>query len=308
VNEKNCYALEPVLSFDDTDWELEPAAIGAWALRARSVGLRVALPELILKLDRLAKTAMPAPKRVEALQALKRPLLKMVASLPKPASTPPEGASETLMLEQRIYCLTVKNLKQALLDNDGSAESYSAEMDKRRRWTMRNLLRFLGRQIEFAVLWNRTIPSHTWQELHDLHTYATVRGYARPRSRAASLRSSRVSDFAPQREYLRLLLLGLAAHQLGGGRMSPVLVDQIASWAGESRLVEPEAHLGELGLFLVELSVDAPPRQIPGALTDTFRGWILQPAEGFMDYLHREEGGKQGSAVFAGMRSVSGAP
>lgn len=306
MSHKHCYSLETALSAGSVSEEFQIEAIRSWLTHTRSLSLQMAVPQFILKLDRLSHTAVAAAVRVAVLQELKRPLLKAVAGLPKPVSPEyrPGREATAMALEQRLCCLMAKNLKQTLQDIDSFADSFKAEMDKRRRWTVRNLFRFIARQIEFSVFWDRPAPTSTWQELHDLFSYVWVRGYDRPRG--SSLRLVRNADFDPQQEYIRMLLLGLAARQSQQRELSPSLLDAIARWAGESRLVAPELHVGELEVFVVEVSRDAPPRKVSGALAESFRGWVLEPAPGFVDYLNAVAGAGPDVLLYGDVRSVSG--
>lgn len=285
TDRSNCYALETMLSAAGGCTEFCVVPIREWIAEIRGLGLRRAAPQLIVKLDRMSRVAMSAAARLNVLREFKRPLLKAAAGLPKPIGSSRQrdsGDSGGLLLEQRLYCLMVKNLKQVLMDLDYSIDAFSAEMDKRRRWALRNLFRFLGRQIEFSLLWGRSVPARTWQELHDLHAYVLARGIVRTGGRGRRVR--RGDDFDPQEEYKRLLLLGLAGRVLKDWLRGSLVHDRIRSWALDSSLQNPEPYVGEFDCFVVETSKDAPPRQIRGTLTESFRGWVLMPSSGFLNY------------------------
>jgi hypothetical protein len=282
MKHKNCYSPELTLGGGESGAELNLAAIREWLDRTRALGLSRAVPEFVVKLDRMSRTAMNVVDRLDALRELKRPLLKLVAAMPKPVTRLVPGAtSPAPLLEQRLYCLMFKNLRQALEDLNVSHRAFSAEADKRRRWAVRNLFRFLARQIEFGLTWQRPVPTDTWQSLHDLYTYLTARGIARPG--AVARRYRRLDDFEPGIEYRRLLLLGLLGGLLHGRQVPGGLIEGAAGWAEESRLVEQDAYVGAFGVLAVETSRDAPPRYVEGALAGGFRGWVLIPAPGFLD-------------------------
>jgi hypothetical protein len=280
MEHKNCYSPELTLGGGEPGAELNLAAIREWLGRTRALGLSRAVPEFVLMLDRMSRTAMNVAERLDALRELKRPLLKLVAAMPKPVARLAPGAPAPL-LEQRLYCLMFKNLRQALEDLNVSRQAFSAETDKRRRWAVRNLFRCLARQIELGLSWQRPVPSNTWQSLHDLYSYVTARGIARPGSVARRYR--RLEDFDPGVEYRRLLLLGLLEGLLHGRAVPRELIEGVSGWAQDSRLAEPDAYVGAFGVFVVETSRDAPPRFVEGALEGTFRGWVLIPARGFLD-------------------------
>jgi hypothetical protein len=190
-------------------------------------------------------------------------------------------------VEQRLYCLTIKNLRQALADLDRSSDLNSAELDKARRWLLRNLFRFLDRQVRFGLTYGLPVPRFTWQTLHDLYSYIRVRRLAMPR--AVARRRGRGEDFDPGLAYRRLLLMGLADVLTNARRcFTPDLIEEIAAFAGTCRLAEPEGFVGALGLFRVDLSNDSPPQRVVGALTESFRGWILLPDGGFFRCLRSE--------------------
>lgn len=299
---KSCYSLEEEPSALGEGDDLSLDAVRAWLGEVRGQSLRNALPRFMIKLERMSKTALPATRRLELLQELKRPLLKLAAGLPKPLGGR-QGEAKGLTVEQRLYCLMVKNLKQGMQDLDRSADAFSAGVEKRRRWALRNLYRFLGRQIEYGLFWKRPLPAGTWLEIHDLHSYASLRVFVRPSNGAK--RSGR-TDFDPQEEYQRLLLLGVAARVLEQTRLSAIFLDEMPYWAARTRLAEPDPYVGEYGLYVVEISRDEPPRLLPGALTETFRGWVMQPAQGFLAYMDALERGEHAYAPHRGMRSVSG--
>jgi hypothetical protein len=275
MQDRNLYVLAPAQSAAGADRELELAALRDW-LRAMSAGgLGVALPGFIVRLDRMSRLALSAEQRLGILRELKRPILTLVAGLPKPlpgADRPTRRGG--ISLEQRLYCLMIKNLKQALLDLDYSGQPLSAEVERRRRWTVRNLYRFMARQIETGISRQlAALPEGTWHELHDLNAYVTARAFARPRLGARR----RGEAFDPESEYRRLLLLGLIGRAAAGSGIPPSILAALPHWAAETRLADPSPYVGELKQFVVDLTQDIAPCRIEGPITDVFHGFVLLP-------------------------------
>ena len=69
--------------------------------------------------------------------------------------------------------------------------------------------------------------------------------------------------------------------------MLPDLLHKLPEWARRSRLSDPGAHLGLLELMLVEVSHDRPMRINDGSLREGFRGWVMVPAEEFIQFIQR---------------------
>ena len=281
--DNNCYALEAKLSSvpTRTEFGLEPTR--AWLAELRNLKLQNAVAQLIVKLDRMSRVAMPVSERRSLLRELQRPLSKAAAALPKAVEGErgqDQGDGYTLLLEQRLYCLMVKNLKQLLKDLDSSMNAYSTVADKRRRWALRRLFHFLGKQIELGLLRGFALPRYSWRELHDLYDYALARGIVRVRGKVRL--GGRDSAFDPEREYKRLLLLGLAGRLVQNRPWSEFVQDRIEFWVGDTSLEHPDAFVGEFDLYVVEKSKDSPPRQLQGQLTDSFAGWVLLRPSGFL--------------------------
>ena len=301
----NCYRLESALEadFDPADFHIE--SIRRWLVDVRRLRIGQAAPRFLVKLDALSRVALGSTERFDVLRELKRPLLKLAVALPQPMGASPRAADEALTLEQRLYCLMVRNLRQALQDLDYARDSYSAEVDKRRRWLLRNLFSFLGRQVEYGMLWGRPLPGHTWQTLHDLYSYVAVRRIGRS---AGSRRSRGKQDFDPALEYRRLLLIGLTGVLLEEWRVNTDLFEQAAVWAADTRLAESDAYVGEFQVFVVETSRDKPPARIPGSLTESFRGWILLAPDAYFAFLDRRrrepDAGEAAAAAFRSSRSA----
>lgn len=279
----SCYALEAMSSAAPMRTEFGLGAMRTWLSEFRRLKLEHAVPQLIVKLDRLSRVAMTPVGRCNLLRELERPVLKAVAALPKLVDEGREqdqNEASTLLLEQRLYCLMIKNLKQLLRDLDDSIKDNSIKVDKRRGWALHNLFSFLGRQIELSLFWGQPLPRHTWAELHDLYAYVVERGIVSLVGR--SLHIGHSDDFDPEREYKRLLLLGLAGRLLRNRPWSDLVKDKIDSWVADTSLQNPVAFAGETGLYVVETSKDAPPRQLQEILTESFCGWVLMRPAGFL--------------------------
>ncbi|MCG6859835.1 MAG: hypothetical protein LJE70_00880 [Chromatiaceae bacterium] len=279
---RNCYALEIILSSGPTPVEFTPRWMRAWSGGLRQSKLKEAIPQLIVKLDRMSRVAMPAALRREILRELSRLLLTAVAALPKIAGngvSRDHGGVDILLLEQRIYCLMVKNLKQVLRDLDASMDVYSAVTDERRRWTVRQLFRFLGRQIELSLFGDVSLPCHTWQELHELYIYSVSRDIIFPGEIG---RQGGRKGFDPERAYKRLLLLSIAGRLVRNPPWSEFVRDKIGHWVADTTLESPDAFIGEADLFVVDASTDSPPRQLKRKLVEPFRGWVLRRPSGFL--------------------------
>ncbi len=303
----NGYAIATTLCAGRASAEFGVGPMDAWLAGLRDFGLRRAVPQLVLKLDRMSRVALPAAGRLAVLRKVKRPLLKVAAGLPKHVGTERRqntDDAQALLLEQRLYCLMARNLKQVLQDLDRSMDSRSAQVDKSRRWALRNLFRFLGRQIEFGLYWEHPLPPQTWQELHDLYSYVSYRGIARARGKGRRARSGR--DLDPDGEYKRLLLLGLEGRLVQKRPRSSVFLDELDSWAEDTTLESPCSFIGACGLYVAETLSDTPPRLMAGALTESFCGWVLKPAKGFLGYTVAAARDDLASAPRVGMRSVSG--
>ena len=279
----SCYALEmmPAVAPWSTEFALEP--MRTWLAECRHLKLDRAVPQLIVKLDRMSRVAIPAVGRRDLLLELERPLLKAAAALPKnndEARDQEQGELQSLLLEQRLYCVMVKNLKQLLLDIDESSDVPSTKMDRRRRWALQNLFRFLGMQIEFSLFWGQPMPPGTWRELHDLYAYVVGRRIVSAVRR--SRRNARSIDFDPEREYKRHLLLGLAGRLLQNKPWSDLVKDKIDAWVADTSLQKPIAFVGETGLYVVDRSADSAPHQLQGPLPESFPGWVLMRPAGFL--------------------------
>jgi hypothetical protein len=277
----------------DTDLE----ALKDWLTGLKTRGVRQAGPALVLVLENLRKAEISASRRLTILSLLKTPVLKTCAGLPKPYS---DGAAATdatpgLTMEQRLGRLMFVNLDRALHQLDKEQPVPNERQQRKRLWLIRNLFRFAGRQIRYAIQWKTALPAGTWRDLHELHLYLSSR-------RSNSLwdldaQSPTLGEFDHEIEYKSVLLLGLAAKLKHSVLQNQYFADGLPAWAAQTRLEDPHTMLGRLRLFTVEVSSDEAPRRLTGSLDMPFRGWVLQPP---YPYIHEIENSPFGLGAFGG--------
>jgi hypothetical protein len=256
----------------------------AWlhALRHRSAG--EALPALILRLERLNALALEPEVRLQLMRLYKRPVLSACAALPRPPPLAVEAGTECgLTAEQRLDRAMRLNLNQLFQELDRKRYRCAAATEDNRYWVLRNLFKFLRRQIRYALLMRRPCPANTWQDLHDLFVYLVIRGNIQLDRPVAEAPLD--DDFDAETEYKRLLLMGYAQQCGVTGQAALGMLPRLTDWSRNSRLSDPGAHLGLFRLLMVEVSHDRPVRMNDGSLRDGFRGWVLLPADAFMDFV-----------------------
>jgi hypothetical protein len=259
--------------------------LGDWLNGLRSAGVRQSGPALLLALENLHRVDISINRRLSILSAIKAPLLKTCAGLPKPncSASKPLSNPHSVTLELRLYRLMFLNLHQALRQLDRQDGILSNRHYRKREWTIRNLFRFAKRQIRYASLWNTRLPEKTWLDLHELHLYLMSQrlkpvGAAEPSQTDANW-------IDPELEYRQLLLFGLAARLNASLVRSEAFLDGLESWAAQTQLEDPQRMRGRIKLFLVEIFEDAPPRQQVDPLDTLFRGWVLQAPYSFVHQL-----------------------
>lgn len=249
---------------------------GQWA--------RSQLPLLYRLLDQLDEEDLGPQQRIRALKILQGTLLETVQSLSrldgleadlKVSALTPSPTPAQCLLERMC-----RNLDHLLLALDRRSFGAGPMDNVDRRWTIRQLIRFLGQQIEHGVLYARPLPPRTWLRLHDLFAYLIARGGLMPGSGGSVLGAG----FDPETFYKRLLLLGLCPRLLGARALEEDVSNQLMRWAIESRLEEPAGRLGEYGLIVVETSRDAPARFRAQPQNDPWRGWVLEPPAEFLAF------------------------
>jgi hypothetical protein len=266
--------------------EFDPCNLTIWLGGLRRQGLGLALPALILKLDALAKADLPPQWRVAVLQMLKRPVLTAAASLPKPVGGLQAGGGSGLTLEQRLLLLTQANLKRAIVDLCRLEFGEAAGADAARYWATGNLCAFIERQIRYGIDWGVPWPPGTWQGLYDLYTLLTERGHL------TVLRNSELdqqdtdlmesANFDPTNAFKRLLLLGIASQSKPCLWDDREMYERLTQWAEDTRLDDPSLHVWQIGVYVVEVGKDAPPRPHPGLLEDSFHGFVVVPPRSFL--------------------------
>lgn len=279
------------LARDSETRTAEPATQGAIDLDSsdltdppESQWIRAQLPLLQKVLSHLSGAELTPHQRVRALRSLKQPLVEMARALfrrEEPASDPkitplnPPLSDGQHLLDQICHVLD-----HLLLTLDRRRLRTGPADEEDRRWTINQLLIFLGYQIEYSILAGRPWPPHTWQRLHDLFAYLIERRGLQLGTGSSDL--GRGID--PETAYKRLLLLGLCTRFRGARRLDPDLSNQLRRWAVESRLGQPAAHLGEYGLILVETSKDNPPHYRRQPTSDPWRGWVLEAPKEFLAF------------------------
>lgn len=260
-----------------------------WLTALRSAGIRHSGPALILALEHLRRAELSSNRRLSVLSALKIPLLKTCAGLPKPdfADAQPLPIPGGVTLEQRLYRLMFINLNQTLRQLDRQSNPGSERHERQREWAIRNLFRFASRQLHYAARWKTRLPLETWRDLHALHIDLMTQ---RLSSTAASRRSATGASWTdPELEYKQLLLFGLAAQLNESVVNTDSFLEGLAGWATQALLEDPQRMLGRIRLFLVAISEDEPPRQQAAPLDSTFRGWVLQAPYSFVHRLENSE-------------------
>jgi hypothetical protein len=271
--------------------EFDLANLTTWVEGLRRQGLGLALPALILKLDALAKSDLPPQWRVAVLRVLKQPLLRAAASLPKPVGGLQPGGWAGLTLEQRLLALMQANLDRAIMDLGRLKFSEAAGGEEARHWATRNLFAFVERQIRYGIDWEVPWPSGTWQGLYDLYTFLTERGhltqlcYSETDQQDAGLAEH--VGFDPTTAFKRLLLLGIASQAKPCVWDDRELYARLTEWAEETRLDDPGPHVWKIGVYMVEVGKDAPPRHHTGILEGSFRGFVVVPPAGYLACIGR---------------------
>jgi hypothetical protein len=195
-----------------------------------------------------------------------------------------------LSLEQRLWCLVFRVLAQTLEAVDGPAGGDLRDRDLVRLWLVTGQFEALGRLMELARGGAHALPPGSWQQAHDLYVYHLGRVHGTPDGHL--LEALNPSLPPPEVAYRRLLLFALiiaAGRQdlIDGSPWAPALLD----WARESELLDPGSYFGVLGTYLVELSADAPPRHVPGALGEVSRSLVLELPDDLLARLRSRRAG-----------------
>lgn len=110
---------------------------------------------------------------------------------------------------------------------------------------MRNLFRFLGRQVEYAVRWNRPYTPGIWVTLHELYFDLGERKDLFPEPGVPYIGDA----FDLENEDKCLLLLGLVGERVAPADRSDRRIDELPSSARECRLESPASDSGAFAIF-----------------------------------------------------------
>lgn len=290
---ENCY-LPPTDPADCSHLrELESPVFNAWLTGLAARGLCGTLVSVFLKLGRMADSPVDVSQRLAALYRLMPTIQDLADDLPKQPPISQVGSvreGDNLSLEQRLICLTVKNLKATLEGLDSVSGTDVPGRDAARLWVVQCIFVWLGRQIELCARWDRPWPRQTWQELHDLYAYWI------DRLRSATVAAGRLgmgdTKFDPIPVYTRLLLVGLIATSGAGALLVPAWASRLDQWVLDSSLQDSGSESLGSGSYLVELSLDSPPRKQLGATDSLRRALMLRPPRQLLELLDEAAAGR----------------
>ncbi|MGE5154302.1 MAG: hypothetical protein ACM3ST_09825 [Bdellovibrio bacteriovorus] len=294
LSSQSCYHFEPLLESPEMARPFESTVFDAWLGSLAELGAAEMLDALLLKLGELARVRLEVSRRLAVVMRLLPVVQDLADELPgesagepgpqgahAPSLDPeqPPGAEQALGPEQRLWCQAFVNLQRTLEDLDSARGVQARDRDWARLWLLGAALRCLSRQVELELGGRGTPPPGTWQRAHDLHAYYSGRVAAAPR--LADLAGRAGGELDVPTAYKRLLVLGLLG-QYGPRerRLDPETGHPLAAvmdWAQRSKLQDPAVYFGVLRTYLVEVSRDAPPHLVPGALGSVERAWVLRP-------------------------------
>ena len=254
-------------------------------LRVRQKGKRYSkeVVRLLVQLENIARAELPVLERISLLNDLQPKASRLAKTMPKPSMSSrgsAAGGAQSQTLEEMLYSLMARNMIATLDALGQSYLTYTYEVSWLRNWLIRNLYRYWGRSIEYAVRWNRPYPAEVWLRLHGLHL---VLG---SRADLAEGQDDRpcADDFDPDTEYKRLLLLGLVRDLSPVQDRPPEIFEALEPLAKESRLLQAESYFGAFDLYVVEISRDEP-AHLSGLIEMGFNGWIFKPTTDFFSLL-----------------------
>lgn len=271
----NCYLPTADPDASGHPPELAPQALETWLAGLVERGMCATLVSIFLKLERMTDAPIHAAQRIAVLYRLMPAIRDLADDLPKdPPAAKPGYAREPQSLQQRLICLTVKNLKAALQGLDSVNGTEVPGRDAARLWAVQCQFEWLGRQILLCARWGRPWPRQTWQELHDLYAYWLDR--LASGTRAAESQSTDSESFDAVQAYKRLLLVGLISASGASGLLAPAWSSLLDIWATESVLLEAGPESLATGSYLVELSFDSPPRKQTNVVDTLRRALVLR--------------------------------
>lgn len=273
--------------------------------RLKSMRLGAAVTLIITELDRITRADLPVTKRLALLREWKRPLVKAIIKLPKPsAPTDSKTQASGQTLQQRLFFVMARALRQTLQELDRRRSGTYRGDDEDRHWVVRNLFRFLGRQIRYGIDWNRALPKQTWLDLHDLFVYLVVRGEV-DRLRRPGVGFHGGLRLNVEVEYKRLLLLGLADKMTSRRAETSEYFDLLKRWANDSGL-EPADGRDVAGGVLIDVSRDDVARMHGDLVASGRGGWILSPSAEFLDYVASVNGSRGEVIRMSAFRELHG--
>lgn len=255
-----------------------------WLERLRPSELHAMLPQVILKLDQIQDQAMEPERRLAMLRALKDQVESIYSALPSPRT--PRAVKEdgpesvrTLTLEQRLTRTWCANLQNLLTELSQPRYQGQARYAIYREWTLRQLLKGLAEAIERAVRQERPPASGTWRALHGLFVFLEGRDELNGPELPMRYR------FHAGTEYKRLLLMGALGEYPNAARILREIGPKLREWGAASELREDVRVVGESHLLRLDLGSDSPPTRAQQWDEQPYRGWVLEPAQGFTDYI-----------------------
>ncbi len=222
--------------------------------------------------------SIPVSNRVSNMELLLKPLLFTLSTLNKGFSR------ESLPLSKRAAVISELHEQLCILGVQGYKvildqyhhESLAGQLlhKSNRALSLHHALYFLGQSLLKAYQLYRPAPEHIWREIHGIHRYAYDQKLAdRPvnNEEQGLVAQSSVNDL-----YKQLLLLSLSGpYRLMHGEAQRVYY-ALLRWVAYSQLIDLGKTQEDAGQFIVDISVDEPPR-LRGAERDhqVLKGWVL---------------------------------
>lgn len=262
-------------SDDPSRFDLERVA--AWSVEIAAQDLSAASVALIVHLEQMSRHALSVDQRIAQLKLLDDLILHLVVEVPRLPHAVSTGM-HGLSVEQRIICMTCKNLLQAIDDINEKRGGYA---DPRWHWCLQQLYRFLLHQVEYSVRWGRSLPGKTWQRVHQLYIDLPPRLVDEHDADSPGARLE--TGLEPERIYKQILLLGLVEILVAPSARNEELFACCAYWAMEVRLMDRLE--GSTIAFRVDFVSDSGPVARPGARRSPGeRVCFVQPPPAFLSF------------------------